>query len=162
MRILCTGPGTFSGAELKEGSYYEALEADTPTERQNRAFHALVQEFFSSGLHSYPASTFAKFRDLIKRDFGAGFESYKYLKQTESGFQMCEAKTPDEVLENAAVGAKGKLLVWGKLKSWAEYTKKERRETIDRLMSAMIQCGVNTKKFDEIIAGMNAGLYDKP
>jgi hypothetical protein len=38
MRILCTGQGTFTGDDLVEGRYYEAAEADTPTEQQNRAF----------------------------------------------------------------------------------------------------------------------------
>jgi hypothetical protein len=56
-----------------------------------------------------------------------------------------------------AVGEDGKKMIAGKLKSWADYTKKERRETIDRLVSAMIQSGVNSKRFDEIVAGMAAG-----
>ena len=33
MRILCTGDGTFTGDELIFGKYYEAEEADTPTEK---------------------------------------------------------------------------------------------------------------------------------
>jgi hypothetical protein len=32
MRILCTGPGTYAGDEPIKGRYYEAVEADTPTE----------------------------------------------------------------------------------------------------------------------------------
>jgi hypothetical protein len=42
----------------------------------------------------------------------------------------------------------------GRLKSWAAYTKKERKETIDRVISAMIQSGVQTKKFYEIMEGL--------
>lgn len=42
----------------------------------------------------------------------------------------------------------------GRLKSWTDYTLRQRRETLDRLISEMIQVGVNTKKFFEILKGM--------
>jgi len=47
--------------------------------------------------------------------------------------------------------------IMGKLKSWADYTKKERRQAIDKLIAEMIQVGVNTKKFYEILDGMEKG-----
>ena len=49
-----------------------------------------------------------------------------------------------------------KNLARGRLKSWADYTKKERTETIDRLISEMHQAGVNSTKFSEILEGMGA------
>jgi hypothetical protein len=157
MMILCTGPGTFTGDELEEGKYYEAAEADTPTGRQNRAFHALLQEFYSSGAHSYAAGSFIEFRNYVKRDLGAGFESYKYVAGTEDGPAWGEAKRLEDIPDNVLRDRDGKKMIAGKLKSWADYTKKERREAIDRLVSAMIQAGVNSRKFDEIIEGMEGG-----
>jgi len=157
MRILCTGPGTYTGAELIEGKYYEAVEVDTPTERQNRAFHALIQEFWVSGCHSYNAKDFDTFRNYIKRDMGAGFERYKYVEQTSTGqLKWGGCKTADDIPENVARDECGNPLVSGILKSWSDYSKKERTETIDRLINIMIQCDVNSKKFYEIIYGMRS------
>jgi hypothetical protein len=159
MRILCTGPGIYSGDELIIGKYYEAVEVDTPTERQNRAFHALIQEFYASGCHSYNVKSFKQFRNYIKRDIGAGFERYKYVEQTSSGLKWGGCKTPDGIPENVARDECGNPLASGILKSWSDYSKKERTETIDRLINIMIQCDVNNKKFYEIIDGMRSDAY---
>jgi len=159
MRILCTGNGTFTGDDLIEGRYYDAVEADTPTEAQNRAFHALLQEFWSSGLHSYNAKNFEEFRDYIKRDIGAGFEKFRYVVETKEGLKWGTARAAFDIPENVALDASGKPLAAGILKSWKKYSKKERKETIDRLINTMIQCGVNSKKFDEIIEGMRSEVY---
>jgi hypothetical protein len=160
MRILCTGPGTFTGDDLIEGRYYEAVEADTPTENQNRAFHALLQEFWASGAHSYEARNFDQFRDFIKRDLGAGFERYRYVEETESGLKWGSSRAVLGIPKNVARDAYGNPLAAGVLKSWTKYTKKERKETIDRLINTMIQCGVNSRKFDEILDGMRSDLYE--
>ena len=37
----------------------------------------------------------------------------------------------------------------------ATFTKEERTFAIDSLMKEMIEAGVNTKKFDEIVGGMS-------
>jgi len=160
MRILCTGPGTFAGDELTEGRYYEATEADTPTERQNRAFHALVQEFWSSNADSYNARNFDEFRNFIKRDLGAGFERYRYVEATEEGLRWGTSSARQGIPKNVAHDAQGKPLAAGVLKSWSKYTKKERKETIDRLINTMIRCGVSSKKFDEILDGMRSDVYE--
>jgi hypothetical protein len=44
--------------------------------------------------------------------------------------------------------------IMGKLKSWGDYSKTERRETMDRLIAEMETAGVNTPKYREILAGM--------
>jgi len=159
MRILCTGTDSYTGDELIEGKYYEAVEVDTPTERQNRAFHALIQEFWASGCHSYNAKSFNQFRNYIKRDIGAGFERYKYVEQTSNGLKWGDCKTSDGIPENVARDERGNPLASGILKSWSDYSKKERTETIDRLINIMIQCDVNSKKFYEIIDGMRSDAY---
>jgi hypothetical protein len=47
-----------------------------------------------------------------------------------------------------------KLRIRWRIKSWSRYTKKERSETIDRIISEMHQAGVQTKHFYEILNGM--------
>jgi len=160
MRILCTGPGTYTGDELTEGRYYEAVEADTPTEKQNRAFHALLQEFWSSNVDSYNAKNFEEFKNLIKRDLGAGFEKYRYVEDTEKGLRWGTAKAAWDIPLNVALDINGNPLAAGVLKSWKNYTKKERKETIDRLINTMIRCGINSKKFEEILKTMEANCTE--
>ena len=160
MRILCTGPGTFTGDELLEGRYYDTVEVDTPTERQNRAFHALLQEFWSSGTHSYNARNFEQFRDYIKRDLGAGFERYRYIEETGDGLRWGQATARQGIPETVARDAQGNPLAAGILKSWAKYSKKERTETIDRLLATMYQAGVNSAHFEEIVRGMEVSKHE--
>ncbi|MDR2729538.1 MAG: hypothetical protein LBB81_01410 [Treponema sp.] len=154
MRILCTGDGTFTGDDLITGRYYDAVEADTPTEKQNRAFHALLQEFWLSGAHSYNVNNFEQFRDFIKRDLGAGFERYRYVVETPEGLKWGAARAAFDIPENVAHDANGNPLAAGILKSWTKYTKKERKETIDRLINTMIICGCSSRKFEEILKTM--------
>ena len=138
MKILVTAPGEFTGAELKPGAYYNAEPAAGGTEAQNKTFHALLQEYWRSGCHSYNARSFAHFRALIKLNLGAGAEKFRNV-----------------------IGADGTPCPDGRedyrLKSWADYTKTERTAAIDNLISEMFQAGVNTKKFHEILEGMENG-----
>ena len=135
-----------SGDAPEVGRKYLLEDATEGTQAQNRAFHALVQEYFTSGCHSYNVKTWLELREYIKRDLGAGFESYVYAD--ESGIH--KVKTLDEIPESVPLSHK-----LGKLKSWANYTKNERKKTLDRLISEMIQAGVQTRHFFEILEGMN-------
>jgi len=105
------------------------------TSEQNRTFHALCQEYWASGCHSYNATSFEHFRELIKLYLGAGVERYRDLVD-DNGEPVDEP-----------------VIKW-RLKSWRDYSKKERTETIDRLISEMIQAGVKSKKFSEILQGL--------
>jgi hypothetical protein len=125
---------------------YYLEDATTGTGAQNRAFHALIGEYFRTGLHSYPARSFAEFRDFVKRDLGAGFESFVYA----SPEGVVKVKTREEI----PAEYNNSKYAMGRLKSWADYTLKERRETMDRLISEMNQAGVNTTKYQEILIGM--------
>jgi len=135
MRILVTAPNAFAGAELVPGELYEVTPYEDGTERQNRAWHALVQEFWTSGCHSYDAQSFEHFRELIKLELGAGAERY-YSLVGPTGIPM---KRP---------------AVRYRVKSWRDYTKKERAEAIDTLVATMHQAQVQTKKFYAILEGM--------
>lgn len=136
------------------GRTYTLEDAATGTTAQNKAFHALIGEYWKSGCHSYQASNFEDFRNQIKRHLGAGFEAFVYAVIIDGRPVILDAPTyqdiPVEVRRDPAL----KQLVRGRLKSWADYTKKERRETMDRLISEMMQAGVQTLKFMEILEGL--------
>ena len=135
MRIYVTRPNTFVGDDLVPGEEYEVRPADTGTERQNRAWHALLQEYWTSGCHSYDARNFPHFRELIKLYLGAGAEKYNSLVDDFGNLLQ-------------------RPLARHRVKSWTRYTKKERKESIDRLIAEMIQAGVNSRKFEEILQGL--------
>jgi hypothetical protein len=152
MSILITGDGTFTGEKLTIGACYDCEPADTGTLAQGRAFHSLLQCFWASGLHSYPAKSFEEFREYVKRDLGAGAEYYVYVKK--DSLLKGKTKDRDEAVREAARDKDGRPAAWMKLKSWADYTKKERRAAIDNLVSGMLQAGVNGRHFEEILQGM--------
>jgi len=155
---------------IVDGSKYEplgdspapglyALESlETGTNAQNRAFHALITEYWRSGCHSYQATTFSDFRDMIKRGLGAGFESYVYAEIVDGKPRISLAKKYEDIPESVRKDPDLKSLVRGRLKSWSNYTKKERRLTMDRLISEMHQVGVQTPAFMRILEGME-GLW---
>jgi hypothetical protein len=160
-RIYVTEQGKYGGDTLIEGTWYNAEPSDEGTLAQNKAFHALCQEYYRSGCHSYPAFSFKEFRKYIKKYLGAGFEAYVYIIQTPDGFMWAETKRYKDIPKNIAKDKDGKPLIKGKLKSWADYTKKERKETIDRLISEMYQAGVQTRKFYEILDGMEQASNER-
>ena len=136
MRILVIEHGRFTGETLIPGQEYDCIPAEDGTDRQNKAFHALLQEYWRSGAHSYNAKNFAHFKKIIKRQLGAGVEAYYETINTDTG----------ELLETPVIKKR--------IKSWADYTKKERKETIDRLISEMLQVGIMSSKFYEILDGL--------
>lgn len=151
MVILITEDGYVAeGEQPIIGKRYYLTDAENGTEAQNKAFHALVQEYFKSGAYSYDATDFQSLKNYIKRDLGAGFESYIYA--TEEGIK--KTVNLDEIPEKY----RNAKYVIGQLKSWSKYTKKERRETMDALIAQMTLAGVQTRKFYEILKGME-GLW---
>ena len=135
MKIFITGPGMFTGDTLKVGCHYNVELANEGTDAQNKTFHALLQCYWTSGCHSYDVRSFEHFRALIKLYLGAGMERFWNLTNTDG--TPCPKGRPDY-----------------RLKSWADYTKKERQLTIDNLISEMTLVGVNNAHFEEILRGM--------
>jgi hypothetical protein len=135
MKILVTGPGEFTGDDLKVGKYYNAELADEGTERQRKTFEALVQCYWTSGCHSYNARSIEHFRELMKLYLGAGTEKYYSL-----------------VNEDGTPCPNGRISY--RLKSRNDYTKKELQLTIDNIINEMFLVGVNTPRFNEILQGM--------
>jgi hypothetical protein len=160
MKVLIDADDRFTvltGKAPAVGRHYVLEEAQNATSEQSRAFHALAQEFWTTGQHSYDCGNFDEFRNLIKRDLGAGFESYLYaFIDAEGNVQQRKVETYAEVPAEIRKSPRVAQMVYGKLKSWADYTKKQRTETIDSLIATMHQAGVNSPKFQEILAGMGA------
>jgi hypothetical protein len=97
------------------------------TEEQNRAMHALLSAYYVTGMHSAPEGyTLAEFKIFMKLQYGPSSE-IEYKGQA--------VKVP---------------------KSWAEYSKRERMDFIDALISEIHQSGAyaESEKIREIISGM--------
>ena len=58
-----------------------------------------------------------------------------------------------DLVDDNGEPVKEPVIKW-RLRSWRDYSKKERTETIDRVISEMIQAGINSKKFEEILQGL--------
>jgi len=164
MKILITETGYL--VESKDspviGHRYNLEDAVEGTAAQNKAFHALLQEYYKSGMHSYNADNFADFKNQIKRHLGAGFEAYIYVEIFKPVMGLGsldrpvirDAKKYEDIPEAIRKDENMKELIRGRLKSWTSYTKKERKNTINNLIAEMTTAGVNSKKFNEILEGM--------
>jgi len=158
MKIFITGPGEYISESKQDpivGHHYNLDDSTAGTDAQNRAFHALLGVYYASRAWSYEGSgyrtgaTFGEFRNLIKRKLGAGFESFIYVAEEGGKPVIKDAKKRSEI--PAAVPRE---LIRGRLKSWADYTKRQRMETITKLIAEMHEVGVNSPKFYEILEGM--------
>ena len=140
MRVRVISEGRYTGDDLVIGEEYDCTPVEDGTNNQNRAWHGLLAEYWRSCCHSYNARNFLHFRELIKLYLGAGAESYYSL--VDDNGQPIE-----------------KPVVRYRVKSWARYSKKERRESIDRLIAEMIQAGVTSNKFYEILNGLENSQF---
>lgn len=159
MIITITESGEYimhSGKEPVVGRSYALEDATTGSGAQNKAFHALIQEYWRSGAHSYQAESFDVFRNMIKKNLGAGFEAFVYVELIDGRPVIKDAATYEEIPEHIRRDPELRNLARGRLKSWSEYTKKERMETLDRLIAEMHQAGVQSDKFQTILDGMSA------
>jgi hypothetical protein len=165
MTITITAPGEYlcdTKEEPRVGGRYQLEDAVKGSGAQGRAFHALAHEYYNSGRWSYQGSgynagaTFAEFRKIIKRKLGAGFESFVYAEILDGRPVIREVEKYTDIPEYVRRDVHLKELVCGRLKSWADYTKHERHITITNLIAEMVQVGVNSAKFTEIIEGMGS------
>jgi hypothetical protein len=161
MKILITESGQYlceSREEPVVGRRYTLEDAATGTTAQSNAFHALMAEYFRSGCHSYEATSMEAFKKEIKRSLGpeSKYEAFVYVDPDEPGMTMRDAEQWMDIPEHVRNHPEKRLLIRGRLKSWSDYSKKERRETMDRLISEMHQAGVQTTRFHEILEGMES------
>jgi hypothetical protein len=145
------------------GHTYSLEDTESGTGAQSRAFHALLSCYYVSGLWSYQGSgynqgaTLSEFRDLVKRKLGVGFETFFYAEIDGDGKARArKVKTWQDVPEGIRHDPRVNEMVFGRLKSWADYTKRERMDTMDKLIKEMHQVGVTSQKFMDILEGMEA------
>ena len=140
------------------GRKYNLEDAVSGTAAQRKTFHALLDVYYVSGMHSYGNVNLKQFKKLIKKNLGAGFESFIYVEIDYNTFgvkpQIKDAKTYQDIPLNIRQDPDMKQVIRGRLKSWSDYTKKERMKTMDNLISEMHQVGIVSKKFMEILEGM--------
>ena len=94
--------------------------------QQNKLFHALITEYYISGLHS--CDSWQALKNQMKYQFGEGFVQTLTLADGEK---------------------------YGILKSLADYSMSELSRLTDNVIADMIMVGVNSKKFDEILKEIN-------
>lgn len=157
MKILITESGYLPQSKDAPivGKVYSLERADTQTAQQRKAWHALVQELFKSGLLSYDTLDFKRFRDLIKKDYGAGFCRYKWVDDNYCINESVDVEDiPEHVLQAQADGQHGRIN--GVLKSFTDYTLPEVKDSIDKLLALCLEVGLNSKKYFEIVDGMES------
>ena len=154
MKILITGKNQFSGSDLDIGREYIVEPYDSPTEMQNRLFHKLLEIYFNSGVYSYPAKTYEELKQCVKKSLGAGFVKYVFILDTGSGLVKGQVKNYEDVPKNLALDKYANKMVYGVLKSWSKYSRKERTATIQNLITEMINLNINSKGFHEILNGL--------
>ena len=130
-----------AAAEARYGGYVN-VELSLPhkigSEEQNRAWHSLIKEYWLSGCSSY--QSYEDMRDSLKLKVG-GAKEYIYLTDRQRTVKnLSEIPQHVKYIEIP--------------KSWTDFTKDERAEMIDFTIKEMIEAGVNSRKFDEILSGM--------
>lgn len=131
----------------KPGTEYFLEDARNGTGAQNKFFHLLCGEYFNSGCFSDEAKTWLHLREKIKLRLGEGFE--KIIYGDDNG-NICQvSKSEIDMIPRHIRSNPNRLL--GKLKSWGDYTKNQRMRCIENLIHEMMNAGVNTKRFNEIL-----------
>lgn len=113
------------------------------TDEQNRAFHALLTEIYISGLHSFKC--YEDMRDYFKLK-GAGAKDYLYITIENGRMTQHTVKNLEDIPRDC---------VWCKNpKSWIDFNREERTKTIEYVIAYGYEIGMNSKKWEEIIKGM--------
>lgn len=136
----------FAEAGKKRNGYVTikiTLPERVGTDQQNRAFHSLLGEYWRSGLSSY--ESYDDMRDSFKLRV-AGADEYIFI---EDG-KVRHVPNLEQVRGRYAEVPK----------SWADFTLEQRRDAIDEVIREATMAGVNSRKWDEIITGMQEEMLD--
>lgn len=171
MKAICIGyvdgnyQFKFDGETPEVGHKYQLESLHDGTLQQNKLFHSLVMVYYNSGQHNDDKIDYTTFRDRIKKNLGAGFESFIYvemkapddLKHGVWKPVIKHAKKKEDIPEAIRNDPQMKEMILGKLKPWSSYSKGQRMKTIDNLISEMLQVGINSNKFQKILKGIKYG-----
>ena len=174
MKALCTSVSDttitmeiVSGTIPEAGLYYTLEDCVKGTSAQNKALHALIQEFYrwmlrtdtymfevGNTVYDFSCADWFDLREKLKYRYGEGVSHYQYCN---AEYEMIKVKelsdVPEYVLDDFNAG--NRLRIKAILKSWSLYTKKQRRLMLDAVIDIMKVVGVDSKKFHEILNGMN-------
>lgn len=152
MKILITETGYITESHEKPivGRRYWLEDDEEYTQPMRNLWESLVDIAYKSGTFDYDTIDKYRFREHIKKDYGEGFNRYKYV---DDNFKMVEVKSLDEipeyVLEDFNNGNSERIL--GVMKSTTAYTKKRFSKLIDNTINAMQEREIDTPKFRDII-----------
>lgn len=146
------------GEAPSEGYRYLFESATTGSLAQSRAREALITEYWKSGLHpKFGGDPRDTLRDQLKLSLGEGMEAFHWGYFQGGKIVKGKAKTWEDVPEECRrLYREEQAFIVGKLKSFTKYTKKQMTRFIDNLIDEMRASGVNSKKFDEILRGMES------
>jgi len=133
----------YSASDKKTGGYITVtveLPKQPGSEEQNRAWHSLIQEYWKSGCGSY--DSFEDLRDQLKLRI-CGAKEYIYLTDRQHTVTRIDDIPPS--VPYIAVP-----------KSWRDFDKSDRKDMIDTTIQEMMEAGVNTRKFEQILMGLQA------
>lgn len=137
----------FERADKKNNGYITislSLPRRHGTDEQNRAFHAMLTEIYVSGQHSF--KSYEDMRDYFKLK-GAGAKDFTYIDIENGRMTQHTVKLLDDVPRDC---------IWCKNpKSWIDFNRDERAKTIEYVKAYGYEIGMNSKKWEEIIEGMN-------
>ncbi|MDA3939613.1 MAG: hypothetical protein PF693_09920 [Spirochaetia bacterium] len=157
------------------GRHYSLEDATHGSNAQNSAFHALISEFYrwmlssnefvyeiDSITYDFSCPDWLTLKDIFKRKYGAGFESFVFVEMHEPVMgaefitkpKIMDAKKYSDIPEAIRKDPDYKSLIRGRLKSWACYTKKQRMNLLDNTINIMKLSKCDSKKFHEILDGL--------
>lgn len=113
-------------------------EDDMKSEKQNNTFHDLLGIFRDSGCHSF--SSYKSMRNYYLGVAGLS-DGFQYRVGKESKFVIKWEDVPQEHKKHATAC----------YKSWSRVSKKGAETALRTLISDMINAGVNTKKFQDML-----------
>lgn len=148
------------------GRHYSLEDAESGSKAQNNTFHALISCLYKWMLYEdnfihdnggiiydFRCANDKELKKIFKQRYGAGADHYEYVN---NDYAMVEVKTKDDIPQYAwdsfNSGNKGRIKQI--LKSWIQYSKKQRTNLIDMTKSVMDHIGVDSKKYFEILEGM--------
>lgn len=153
MKITITEDGYLpaSNEQPIPGRLYYLFDAEEYTDPQRKLWEALVDEWHKSGKYSFDTIDKYRFRDEVKLRYGEGFDRMRYVNDKMG---MVEVKSVDEIPENVMLdfGAGNRSRVLGILKSTTRYTRKQFTMMIDNTIAAMLDAGVGSARFADIMA----------
>ena len=151
------------------GRHYSLEDAESGSKAQNNTFHALIDCLYvwmlssdnfiheNGGIvYDFRCANKDDLKIIFKKRYGAGADYYKYVNN-KSG--MTRAKTKEEIPQYAwdDFNSGNKDRINQILKSWGQYSKKQRSHLIDMTKTVMDHIGVDSKKYFEIMEGMDDG-----